>query len=54
MAYMGGHHRHLFDEENLCQILVDRGYRDVRLREFDEALDLPQRRDQSIYVKALK
>jgi len=54
IAYMDGHHKHLFDRENLCQILEDTGYRNVRLREFDEAMDMPERRHESIYVEARK
>ena len=54
IAYMDGHHHYLFDEENLRAVLMNRGYRDVRLRAFDEALDLPAHRDYSLYVEAFK
>jgi predicted SAM-dependent methyltransferase len=54
MAYMHGGHRHLFDQENLLAILVAAGFEDVRLREFDPALDLEFRRFESIYALARK
>lgn len=54
MAYMDGHHRYMFDEENLLAVLSKTGFRNTRLREFDPVLDLPQRDIQSIYVIAEK
>jgi predicted SAM-dependent methyltransferase len=54
MAYMGGHHKYLFDEENLPFILSKRGFNNVRLREFDPSLDLKERDYESIYAVALK
>lgn len=54
MAYMGGHHSHMFDEENLLLILSNAGFKNVRLREFDPTLDLEQRDYESIYAEAVK
>lgn len=54
IAYMDGHHKYMFDEENLVGILERAGFASVRLRKFDPTLDLPQRDSQSIYVSALK
>lgn len=54
MAYMAGTHRHLFDRENLPIVLVEAGFREVRLREFDPAVDLEGRRYESIYARGMK
>lgn len=54
MAYMDGHHRYLFDEENIIAILNKAGFRNPRLRAFDAGLDMPQRDFQSIYAQAEK
>jgi predicted SAM-dependent methyltransferase len=54
VAYMDGHHRYMFDEENIVVILKEAGFTNVRLREFDRTLDLEVRDFQSIYVKAEK
>jgi predicted SAM-dependent methyltransferase len=54
IAYMGGDHKHLFDEENLPQVLSEVGFKDSRLRAFDPALDLEVRRHESIYAIAYK
>lgn len=54
MAYMDGHHKHMFDEENIIVILEKVGFKHVMLRDFDKTLDLEVRDFQSIYVKAEK
>lgn len=54
MAYMDGHHRYMFDEENIVAILGRAGFRSPRLRSFDESIDIRQRDFQSIYVRAEK
>lgn len=54
MAYMDGHHRYMFDEENIIAILGKAGFRNSRLRPFDAGLDMPERDFQSIYVQAEK
>lgn len=54
MAYMDGHHRYMFDEENIVAILGKAGFRNPRLRRFDPALDMAVRDFQSIYVEAEK
>lgn len=50
IAYMGGDHRHMFDEENLVAVLAEAGFRDVRLCEFDPRIDVAARRHESIYA----
>jgi predicted SAM-dependent methyltransferase len=54
MAYMDGHHRYMFDEENIIAILGKAGFRNARLRDFDSEIDTQQRDFQSIYVQAEK
>jgi predicted SAM-dependent methyltransferase len=54
IAYMDGHHKYMFDEENLIHILESKGFKNVHLRAFDPALDLKIRDFESIYAEALK
>lgn len=54
IAYMHGHHKYMFDEENLFYILKSVGFRNVRLRKFDPELDLKERDYESIYFEAEK
>lgn len=54
IAYMGGDHRHLFDDENLVAVLAEAGFREVRLRDFDPRVDLAARRHESIYASGVK
>lgn len=54
IAYMDGHHKYMFDEENLLRILEAKGFRNVRLRPFDAELDLAERDAESIYAEAEK
>ena len=54
IAYMRKHHKHMFDEENLVNILEKVGFQDVRLSEFDPSFDSEKRRRESIYATATK
>lgn len=54
IAYMDGHHKHMFDEENLLHMLNSCGLRNARLRAFDPSLDLKERDAESIYAEAEK
>jgi predicted SAM-dependent methyltransferase len=54
MAYMDGHHKYMFDKENLIHILKSKGFKNVNLREFDSNVDLKERDFQSIYAEAEK
>ncbi|GBU25056.1 glycosyl transferase [Fibrobacteria bacterium R8-3-H12] len=54
MAYMDGHHKYMFDEENILCILAKAGFREVKLRCFDNLLDLEGRNFESIYAEAIK
>jgi len=53
-AYMKGAHKYMFDEENILFILRAKGFRNVRLRDFDPDLDLQARKFESIYAEAEK
>jgi len=52
VAYMNGDHKYMFDEENLLHILEAKGFKNVRLRQFDPNLDLEERRYESLYAEA--
>ena len=54
IAYMGGEHKYMFDEENLVSILKAIGFSKVATRKFDPTLDLKERDCESIYVEAIK
>jgi predicted SAM-dependent methyltransferase len=54
MAYMGGEHKYLFDEENLLAVLKQGGFNDVKLSSFDGSIDLSSREKESIYAIAIK
>ncbi len=54
MAYMAGHHKYMFDEENIVAILNKAGFRSAKLRAIDKSLDLEDRDFQSIYISADK
>ena len=51
-AYMGGHHRHMFDSKNLIAILQKVGFKNVNLRQFDPLIDKLERDYESIYAEA--
>ena len=50
IAYMDGHHKYMFDEENLIKILTSSGFQQVCLRDFDPEIDSAERRHESIYA----
>lgn len=54
IAYMGGEHRLMFDDDNLPAFLRLAGFERVSLRDFQEGLDLPQRHYESIYAIGYK
>jgi hypothetical protein len=54
MAYMDGHHRYMFDSENLIVLLQKAGFRNVKLRQFDPEIDNLERDFESIYASAEK
>lgn len=54
IAYMDGHHRHMFDSEGLRVVLERAGFTHVRAREFDPELDPEKRRWESIYAEGAK
>ena len=54
IAYMGGIHTYMFDEENLVNTLVKGGFSNPKLRPFDSSIDRPERDYESIYALATK
>jgi len=54
IAYMDDLHKYMFDEENLVNTLKMAPFSEVRLRGFDESLDLESRDFESIYASAIK
>lgn len=54
IAYMDGHHRHMFDLNGLLSILKIAGFSNVRQRIFDSSIDLKERQWESIYAIAYK
>lgn len=54
IAYMDGHHKYMFDDENILAILKNIGFSSYRLRDFDATLDLDERKHESIYAIAEK
>ena len=53
MAYLGGEHMYLYDEENLVNILRQTGF-NANLREFDPKLDSRSREHDSIFAVGVK
>jgi len=53
IAYMDGHHKYMFDEENILVILRKVGFVNVVLREYEEGLDSKASRAKSLYVQAV-
>lgn len=54
IAYMGGDHKHMFDDKNLMAVLREAGFRQVALREFDAGIDRQARRHESLYAIGVK
>jgi predicted SAM-dependent methyltransferase len=54
IAYMGGEHHYLFDQENLLNTLKCAGFNFSEIRGFDSKIDLLERAHESIYAKAIK
>ncbi len=54
VAYMGGEHACLFDQDSLTHRLNAVGFTDVAAREFDDDIDLPERAFESIYAQGVK
>ena len=54
VAYMDGHHKHLFDLEGLLNVLQIVGFKNARQRDFDPSIDLESRKWESIYAVANK
>jgi predicted SAM-dependent methyltransferase len=54
IAFMGGEHKFMFDEENLLSLLRQAGFEGASLRSFDQELDRADRDFESIYAIGFK
>ncbi len=54
IAYMDGHHKHMFDAKSLLAALTAAGFGDAQVRPFQPGRDLEERRHESIYARATK
>lgn len=54
IAYMDGHHKYMFDKQNLVNTLKKTPFKKVELRTFDESIDMKIRDNESIYAVAIK
>ncbi|MEO8034494.1 MAG: methyltransferase domain-containing protein [Acidobacteriota bacterium] len=54
IAYLGGEHKFLFDDENLPRVLEEAGFMKVQARPFDPTIDLEERRHESLYIEAIR
>ena len=54
VAYCGGQHKNMFDQESLCYLLQSNGLEQVSARTFDPEIDLECRRWQTIYARGIK
>jgi len=53
IAYMGGHHKYMFDETNLLKLILNNPFSKAKLRSFDKYLDKRQFSNQ-IFAIAIK
>ena len=54
VAYMGGEHKYMFDQENLLYLLNDAGLAEVSERPFDPTCDRAERDFESLYAIGTK
>ena len=54
IAYMDGHHRHMFDQDELIELFIKSGFANVKQREFDPTIDMESRKYESIYALGYK
>jgi predicted SAM-dependent methyltransferase len=54
IAYMDGHHRYMFDQQNLLAVLEKADFKEVRHRNFEPVLDRQERDWESIYAEGKK
>jgi len=54
IAYMGGIHKYMFDEENLLAILRRAGFKGVQLRGYMQGMDIREREFESVYALGVK
>lgn len=49
IAYLGGQHHYMFDEQNIVNILTDAGFSNCKIRQFDPVYDKLERRNMSLH-----
>jgi predicted SAM-dependent methyltransferase len=54
IAYMGGAHKNMFDQENLVGLMKAAGFSQAAPRKFDPEIDHQWRDQESIYAEAVK
>lgn len=54
IAYMDGHHKYMFDGDNLVYILESAGFCGAHLRGYDQSIDPSERQFASLYADAKK
>jgi predicted SAM-dependent methyltransferase len=54
MAYMDGHHKYMFDQDNLLAVLKKVGFNKVAMRKFEAEIDRVERDWESIYAQGEK
>ena len=52
--YMDGHHKFMFDEQNIIFHLETAGFRDCHLRNYDPTIDSKERDYESLYISSVK
>ncbi len=53
-VYCNKEHQNSFDDKYLTEFLLMAGFKDVRVRVFDETLDTKYHEDHSIHIEAIK
>jgi predicted SAM-dependent methyltransferase len=54
IAYMDGHHRHMFDENGLVELLKHANFINITIRDFDPEIDSQDRQHGSLYAVGYK
>jgi len=52
--YMDEQHKYMFDEKNIIELFLRIGFKEAKIRDFEEDLDNPDRKSTSLYAMAIK
>jgi predicted SAM-dependent methyltransferase len=52
--YMDEEHKYMFDEKNIIELFLKIGFKEAKIRDFEEDLDKPERKSTSLYAMAIK